>query len=155
AAALPADNRLPLATAFAVTSAGVLLCGTLVFLWRTHAPHGRPVERTAQVTLPTPVETVPEPVNRPKILLVDGNPSVLEFERAVFSSAGLDVACAENGPDAMRLLEKGQFVMAILDSQLSGEVSCLDLQNWIRTNRPEFRANLVLTAPSAEDAARI
>jgi two-component system, NtrC family, response regulator GlrR len=125
----------------------------MVFIWRTHTP-SRLSDRTLRpdMTAPIPVQKV---VDRTRVLIVDSNPSALEFERSVFVSAGLEVATAENGADAMRLLQEDRFSMAVLDTQMSGAVSCLDLLRWIRSNLPALLATLVLTTPSIEDAIRL
>jgi CheY-like chemotaxis protein len=153
AVALAPENRFPTVAAIAVSSVGLLLCSTMVFIWRTHTPPPLPDDSLPyHMTTPIPVQNV---VDRPRVLIVDSNPSALEFERSVFVSAGLDVTSAGNGADAMRFLQEHRFNMAVLDAHMTDGVSCLDLLNWIKVNLPALRANLVLTTPSVADADRL
>lgn len=112
------------------------------------------------IPLPDPARrTTPESnhpaTEKPRILIVEGNANVLEFERAVFSGAGFEVAAVTNGVEALRLLREGPYALAVLDAHVSGEISCVDLLNAIRKHIPELHSRLVLTTSCTADAVRL
>jgi tetratricopeptide (TPR) repeat protein len=149
AAALPSENRFPWFAALSVSSIGILMGGAMVFLWRTHHVP------TRKLLDPIQAPSTPLEPPRPRILILESNRSVQEFERSVLVSAGMDVVCVENAQDARQQLERATFAMVILDSNASGDMSFLELQDWMRSHTPALRGSLVITASSLDDAERL
>ena len=86
-----------------------------------------------------------------KILLVENEEAVLEFERDVLSGAGADVlTCMETG--AMKsLLQSQSFDALIIDGKLPGNGSLAELYAWISDNRPGLQNHLLVTFSSVAE----
>lgn len=69
--------------------------------------------------------------NSRKILVVDDDPNILEVLCARLSAAGFDVIAAEDGPSALKLLEKGNVDLMISDVKMP-EMSGMDLYEEVR-----------------------
>jgi two-component system, NtrC family, sensor kinase len=85
------------------------------------------------------------------VLLVDDEEAVLDFEREVLAAAGLKVATALSGADAIRTLEKADFDVVLLDSKIPGELSSEDVFHWIEQNRTELVPRTVLVLSNVSD----
>lgn len=82
---------------------------------------------------------------RGKILLVDDEEAILEFEREVLSGAGATVLTAARGDDAIDRLQSETFDVILLDGKMPGAWSGQDLYNWIGEKRPDLRDRVVFT----------
>jgi PAS domain S-box-containing protein len=85
------------------------------------------------------------------VLLVDDEEAVLDFEREVLSAAGLKVATAASGAEAMRALEQDDFDVVFLDSKIPGGISSEDVFRWIEQNRTELVPRTVLVLSNVSD----
>lgn len=78
------------------------------------------------------------------ILFLEDEPTIREVLTEYMKMQGYDVTCAQDGGQAMRLLEERGFDMAVLDIMVPG-VSGLQVLAYIKERRPEM-ATVMLTA---------
>jgi two-component system NtrC family sensor kinase len=88
-----------------------------------------------------------------RVLLVDDEEAVLDFEREVLSAAGLDVTTATSGADALEHLAGGQFDAVFLDSKMPGEWSSEDIYRHMEREWPELLSRTVLVLSNLSDPA--
>lgn len=95
----------------------------------------------------------PEPAGRTiplkgRILLVDDEEAVLDFEREVLAGAGATVVCRESGDAAVSCLATESFDTILLDGTMPGALNGIDVYHWISNNRPELKSCVILTFSS-------
>ncbi len=88
-----------------------------------------------------------------RVLLLDDEEDVLDFEREVLTAAGLDVVTASSGADALEILKSQPFDAVFLDSKVPGALSSIQVFEWIQENRPELVAKSVLVLSDVSDPA--
>jgi PAS domain S-box-containing protein len=86
-----------------------------------------------------------------RVLLVDDEESILDFEREVLTAAGLQVMAVTSGAQAAEVLEKEEFDAVFLDSKIPGQWSSEDLYRWIAQSRPELLSHTVLVLSNVSD----
>ena len=86
-----------------------------------------------------------------RILLLDDEEPVLEFEREVLRGAGADVVAFLNGEDAMTRLRSESFDAIILDGKMPGGHAGVDMYEWIRVNRPGLEKRVILAVSNPSD----
>jgi len=86
-----------------------------------------------------------------RILLVENEEAVLEFERDVLSGAGADVlTCADT--EAMKsLLQSQSFDAVIMDGKLPGNGSLAETHRWISQNHSGLEKHLLVTFSSVAE----
>lgn len=82
-------------------------------------------------------------VKRP-ILLIEDEPSVIAFLRAALERRGYSVVDASSGEDGLKRLSSGQYAGVISDIRMPGSVNGADVHAWIKKNRPELKARVIL-----------
>jgi len=87
-----------------------------------------------------------------RVLLIDDEEPVLEFEREVFTAAGLKVVTATSGALAIQRLEKEEFDAVFLDSKIPGDWSSEEVYQWIARSRPQLTSKTVLALSNVSDA---
>jgi two-component system NtrC family sensor kinase len=117
-----------------------------------------------QVILPTvaaeAVAPAPAPVQpaghavplQGRVLLVDDEEAVLEFEREVLSGAGAQVTCLTSGEVAISRLAAEQFDAVLVDSSMPGALNGIDIYRWIAEHRPESKSRVIVTFSSLADS---
>jgi DNA-binding response OmpR family regulator len=98
------------------------------------------------VRLPQSLETSAPPVApwpaaepallRGRILVVDDELSVLEFEREVLLGVGAEVVAVDNGDEAVAYLRSEEFDAILLDGKMPGRWDGPDIYRWVADNRP-------------------
>jgi PAS domain S-box-containing protein len=77
------------------------------------------------------------------ILLVDDDQKVLEATHAILEGLGYAVISAENGPQAMAVMERGDEVdLVFSDIIMPGGMSGYDVARTVRTKRPDIKVVL-------------
>ena len=89
------------------------------------------------MTLPA-TNPVPLPV-----LLIEDEPTVMAYVRAVLERKGYSVMCTESGAEGVRLLESGEFLGVVSDMRTPGGVNGADVYAWIAQHRPELTSRIV------------
>ena len=87
-----------------------------------------------------------------RVLIVDDEEAVLEFERDVLAGAGAEVTTATRGEDAIGLLQKNKFDVILVDSWIPGGCSGVDIYRWVANNQPGLEKRVVLTLSDMTDA---
>ena len=77
------------------------------------------------------------------VLLIEDEPAVMSYVRAVLERNGYSVVCCESGAEGLRQLEGGEFMGVVSDMRTPGGVNGADVHDWITRNRPELAARLV------------
>ncbi len=77
------------------------------------------------------------------VLLIEDEPAVMAYVQAALERSGYPVVCCESGVDALRLLEKGEFLGVVSDMRTPGGVDGAQVHAWISKNRPELSAKIV------------
>jgi len=95
------------------------------------------------------------PLMHPKplpVLLIEDEPAVMSYVRAVLERNGYQVVCSESGVDGLRQLESGEFMGVVSDMRTPGGVDGADVYAWISENRPGLVTRLVfITGDVASD----
>jgi diguanylate cyclase (GGDEF)-like protein/PAS domain S-box-containing protein len=91
------------------------------------------------------------PEFKPRVLLVDDEPRILESLQALLGGRGYDLTLANGGQEAIDLIDEIGFDLVILDLQMP-QVSGHDVMNFMNTNNR--RASVIVTSGASEiDAA--
>jgi len=77
------------------------------------------------------------------VLLIEDEPAVMSYVRAVLERSGYAVVCSDSGADGLRQLESGDFLGIISDMRTPGGVNGADVYDWIVSHRPELASRLV------------
>jgi CheY-like chemotaxis protein len=77
------------------------------------------------------------------VLLIEDEPAVMSYVRAVLERSGYAVVCSESGADGLRQLESGDFLGIISDMRTPGGVNGADVYDWIISHRPQLASRLV------------
>jgi DNA-binding NtrC family response regulator len=78
------------------------------------------------------------------VLLIEDEPSIMALVSATLERNGYDVVCIESGAEALRLLEKGQFLGVVSDMRTPGGVDGAQVHTWISANRPDLENKIVI-----------
>jgi PAS domain S-box-containing protein len=87
-----------------------------------------------------------------RVLLVDDEEPVLDFEKEVLGKAGAAVTVATSGEQAIAMLQHGgRFDVVVTDSKMPGSVSGADVCRWIAEKRPDLRKRVIVTLSNAAE----
>jgi len=92
-----------------------------------------------------------EPQLKGRILLVDDEEALLEFEREVLMKAGAEVSTASSGEEALEILKQEDFDVVVSDGRMPGAVNGIDLFEWVLKNKPELRGRVMLTVSNVAE----
>src|SRR3954471_13881404 len=86
------------------------------------------------------------------VLLIEDEPAVMSYVRAVLERSGYTVVCSDSGVDGLKQLESGEFMGVVSDMRTPGGVDGADVYAWISANRPALVSRLVfITGDVASD----
>jgi two-component system NtrC family sensor kinase len=86
-----------------------------------------------------------------RILLVDDEEAVLEFEREALAGAGAQVVAVTSGEQAIHRLQKEKFDAVLVDSAMPGGYTGIDLYRWVAANLPGQEQNIILAVSNIRD----
>lgn len=90
--------------------------------------------------------------NRPPILLIEDEPSVMAYLQAALERGGYPMVCCQSGVEALQVLASGEFLGVISDMRTPGGVTGADVHAWLSQNRPELASRIVfITGDIAND----
>ncbi|MGA2019784.1 MAG: response regulator [Candidatus Sulfotelmatobacter sp.] len=78
------------------------------------------------------------------VLLIEDEPSIMALVSATLERNGYEVACIESGAEALRLLEKGQYLGVVSDMRTPGGVDGAQVHAWISAHRPDLVDRVVI-----------
>jgi len=90
----------------------------------------------------------PRPVVRPRVLAVDDEPGILELLELAFVD-DYQVVAAASGPEALRLLERGDDFDVVLCDLMMPEVDGIALYEYLRRARPELAERTIFLSGGA------
>jgi CheY-like chemotaxis protein len=77
------------------------------------------------------------------VLLIEDEPAIMSYVRAVLERSGYSVVCSDSGVEGLRQLQSGEFMGVVSDMRTPGGVGGADVHDWIARNRPELVSRLV------------
>ena len=77
------------------------------------------------------------------ILLIEDEPGVMAYVRAVLERNNYRVVGADSGAEALSLLTTGEFLGVVSDMRTPGGVDGAQVHAWICEHRPELAGRLV------------
>ena len=83
-------------------------------------------------------------LTNPPVLLIEDEPSIMALVSATLERNGYKVVCIESGADALRLLEKGEFLGVVSDMRTPGGVDGAQVHTWISANRPDLVDRIII-----------
>lgn len=83
------------------------------------------------------------------ILVVDDEQNFLELLTRILGKRGFEVKTALNGYEALRLLDKEAFDLALLDIRM-GPMNGVQLLEKIKERRPDMKAIMMTAYPTSE-----
>ena len=86
-----------------------------------------------------------------RILLVESEEAVLEFERDVLCGAGAEVVTCMDGSSIRSLLSERSFDAVIMDGKMPGGGELPELHRWIGESRPGLEKHLLVTFSSVAE----
>jgi two-component system NtrC family sensor kinase len=92
-----------------------------------------------------------EPVLKGRVLLVEDEEAVLEFERDVLVGAGAEVTTSMSVDDTQQQLLNGPFDVIVMNGRMPGGCSAREMYEWIAKHRPGLEKGLLLTFSSVTD----
>ncbi|HUO61082.1 MAG TPA: response regulator [Candidatus Acidoferrales bacterium] len=84
----------------------------------------------------------PAPKRAP-VLVIEDEPSVMAYVKAVLRRSGFDVECAESGVRALELLAEREYQAVITDMRMPGGVDGADVYQWLLNNRQDLAKRLL------------
>jgi DNA-binding NtrC family response regulator len=78
------------------------------------------------------------------VLLIEDEPSIMALVSATLERNGYDVVCIESGADALRMLEKGQYLGVVSDMRTPGGVDGAQVHTWISAHRPDLVDKIII-----------
>jgi CheY-like chemotaxis protein len=119
----------------------------------THRARCVPDDQTA-----APLEqALPEhgAARRPRVLVVDDEPTLRIVQRRLLSGAGIDVALAATGAEARQLLARERFDLVISDLRMPGEMDGRELLAWLEETHPALAARTLLLTGDVSGIASV
>jgi DNA-binding response OmpR family regulator len=80
---------------------------------------------------------------RPRILVIEDEPSVAAFMRTALERRGYDVTPSPSAAEGLRLLATSDFRGVVSDFRTPGGINGADLHDWVRRHRPELASRIV------------
>jgi PAS domain S-box-containing protein len=87
-----------------------------------------------------------------RVLLVDDEEAVLEFEREALAGAGAQVVAVSSGEQAIQRLRQEKFDAVLVDSTMPGGWTGMDLYRWVAANLPGAEKNIIFTISDIRDS---
>src|SRR5205823_10543458 len=85
------------------------------------------------------------------VLLIEDEPAVMSYVRAVLERSGYTVVCSDSGINGLRQLESGEFMGVVSDMRTPGGVDGADVHAWIVQYRPDLASRVVLITGDIAD----
>src|SRR5688572_17204217 len=110
----------------------------------------RPIERRLCRVRPVS-ETIEEPTDKPRVLVVDDDPAVLMAVSRILARGGCDIVKCDDGRAALQAVEQDDLDVAVLDVMLP-HVTGLEILKEIRAKKPHLAVVMMTASGSIETA---
>ena len=107
-------------------------------------------EKPALVETPA-IPTRRENVLAGRVLLVEDEEAVLEFERDVLVGAGAEVTTSMSIEDTKQLITNGSYDVVVMNGIMPGECTAREMYDWLAFNHPGCEKGLLLTFSTGTD----
>jgi two-component system NtrC family sensor kinase len=87
-----------------------------------------------------------------RVLLVEDEEAVLEFERDVLVGAGAQVTTSMSVEDTQKQLRSGSFDVIVMNGRMPGGCSAQEMYDWIASNCAGLEQGLLLTFSTVTDS---
>jgi PAS domain S-box-containing protein len=108
-------------------------------------------EKPAALVEATPPSPRRESVLAGRVLVVEDEEAVLEFERDVLVGAGAEVTTSMSVDESKQLLHKGAYDVIVMNGIMPGECSAREMYEWLAANCPGVEKGLLLTFSTLTD----
>lgn len=89
---------------------------------------------------------------RPRILLIEDEPSVSAFLCTALERRGYSVVPSSSAAGGLQLLASADFQGVISDFRTPGGINGADVQDWLQRHRPELASRIIfITGDTASD----
>jgi len=95
-----------------------------------------------------------ETTTKPRILVIEDEPSVAAFMRTALERRGYDVTPSSSAADGLQLLAANEF-RGVSDFRTPGGINGADLHDWLRRHRPELASRIVFITGDTASAETI
>jgi CheY-like chemotaxis protein len=115
-----------------------------------------PVHVRERMASPPPaVAAGASPLQLASALVVDDEPSVLEYQMEILRSLGVAPVAARSGDEAMACIGRQRFEVIVSDLRMPGGMSGPDLFAWVEQHHPDLAARFVfVTGDTVSEATR-
>jgi len=96
-----------------------------------------------------------ETTTKPRILVIEDEPSVAAFMRTALERRGYDVTPSSSAADGLQLLAANEFRGVVSDFRTPGGINGADLHDWLRRHRPELASRIVFITGDTASAETI
>lgn len=96
-----------------------------------------------------------ETAAKPRILVIEDEPSVAAFMRTALERRGYEVMPSASAADGLRLLATNDFRGVVSDFRTPGGINGADLHDWVRRHRPELASRIVFITGDTASAETI
>jgi len=96
-----------------------------------------------------------ETTTKPRILVIEDEPSVAAFMRTALERRGYDVMPSSSAADGLQLLATNEFRGVVSDFRTPGGINGADLHDWLRRHRPELASRIVFITGDTASAETI
>ena len=86
------------------------------------------------------------------ILLIEDEAAVTAFVRAALERRGYSVVPVCSGVEGLQQLADGQYRGVISDIRMPGSVNGAEVHAWIRQNRPDLAARIILISGDTDNS---
>jgi PAS domain S-box-containing protein len=107
----------------------------------------------AEIEAPKPPARTHEGAVSGRVLLVEEEEAVLEFERDVLAGAGASVVTARNSQDVITRLLSEPFDAIIINGKMPGEWNAKESYTWLKANCPTMENHVLFTFSNGVDQA--
>jgi two-component system NtrC family sensor kinase len=98
-----------------------------------------------------PVITRRELVIQGRILLVEAEPAVLEFERDVLAGSGAQVVTSMKSDEAKELISASSFDAIIMDGKMPSGWNAPEVYRWLQKEKPGMEKHILFTFSSLNE----
>jgi two-component system NtrC family sensor kinase len=145
------------------TGLGLSICYGIVkehggeIVARNRAEGGATIAVRLQASDHSALPEPPKPVRREslltgRVLLVEDEEAVMEFERDVLVGAGAEVVTSMSVEDSQERLRRDHFDVIVMNGRMPGGQSAAEIHDWVAKNCPALESGLLFTFSSVVDA---